>query len=74
MPFIIAIIGCILFLWFSPHPEQRYWAISGFIAIVAFAFVIFSFDSFAYPNMWIVFGFITSAAHLDDPDSIPEDG
>jgi hypothetical protein len=41
---------------------------SGFISIVAFAFVIFSFDSFALPNMWIVFGLITAAAHMPDPD------
>ena len=66
--FIIAIIGGILYLWFSPHPEQKYWGMSGFISIVAFAFVIFSFDSFALPNMWIVFGLITAAAHMHDPD------
>jgi O-antigen ligase len=65
--FLIAIIGCALFLWFSPHPEQKFWGISAFLALIVFGFVIFAFDSFALPNMWIVFGLITSAAHLPDP-------
>lgn len=65
--FILAILGCALFLWFSPTPEQKYWGMSGFLALVVFAFLIFSFDSFALPNMWIVFGLITAAAHLPDP-------
>jgi O-antigen ligase len=65
--FLIAVIGCALFLWFSPAPEQKYWGISALLALIVFGFVIFAFDSFALPNMWIVFGLITSAAHLPDP-------
>jgi O-antigen ligase len=67
--FLIAIIGCALFLWFSITPEQKFWGISGFLALIVFGFVIFAFDSFALPNMWIVFGLITSAAHLPDPEN-----
>jgi len=65
--FLMAIIGCALFLWFSTSPEQKFWGISAFLALFVFCFVIFAFDSFALPNMWIVFGLITSAAHLPDP-------
>jgi len=65
--FLLAVAGCVLYLWFSPSPEQKYWAMSGFLAAVVFAFVVFSFDSFSIPNMWVVFGLITAAAHLDDP-------
>lgn len=65
--FLVAILGCALFLWFSPTPEQKFWGISAFLALIVFGFVIFAFDSFALPNMWIVFGLITSAAHLPDP-------
>jgi O-antigen ligase len=65
--FLLGITGCILYLWFSTSPAQRYWGMSGFLALVVFAFVIFSFDSFALPNMWVVFGLLTAAAHLDDP-------
>ncbi len=67
--FLIAIIGCALFLWFSCGPEQKFWGISAFLALIVFGFVIFAFDSFALPNMWIVFGLITSAAHLSDPEN-----
>lgn len=66
--FLIAVIGCVLYLVFSPSFEQNYWGLSGILALIVFAFVVFSFDSFALPNMWIVFGLVTSAAHL--PDSI----
>jgi hypothetical protein len=70
--FLLAVVGCVLFLWFSPSPEQKYWAMSGFLSLVVFAIVVFSFDSFSIPNMWVVFGLITAAAHLDDP-SVPQD-
>jgi O-antigen ligase len=69
--FLLAILGCVLYLWFSPSAEQKYWAMSGFLALVVFAFVVFSFDSFSIPNMWVVFGLITAAAHLEDPPSQP---
>ncbi len=65
--YLLAILGCILYLWFSTSAQQRYWGMSGFLALVVFAIVIFSFDSFALPNMWVVFGLITAAAHLADP-------
>lgn len=67
--FLLAMIGNLFYLWFSPAPEQKYWAVSGALAIFVFAFVIFSFDSFALPNMWVVFGMITAAARLEDPPS-----
>jgi len=65
--FLLAVVGSLLYLWFSPSSEQRYWGVSGALAIFVFAFVTFSFDSFALPNMWVVFGMITAAARLDDP-------
>lgn len=70
--FVVAIIGCALFLWFSPSPEQRFWGLSAFLALIVFGFVVFSFDSFALPNMWVVFGLITAAAHLADPAGSPD--
>ena len=69
--FLLAVIGCALFLWFSSAPEQKFWGISSLLALFVFSFVIFAFDSFALPNMWIVFGLITAAAHLPDPDEHP---
>jgi hypothetical protein len=62
--FVIAVLGCSLYLFFSPLPEQRYWGLAGLFGIAVFATVVFSTDSFAIPNMWVVFGLITAAAHL----------
>jgi O-antigen ligase len=66
--FLLAITGCLMYLWFSPCAEQHFWALGGVLALLVFAIVVFSFDSFALPNMWVVFGLITAAAHIPDPD------
>ncbi len=65
--FLLAIAGCILFLWFTPAPEAKFWSLGGFLGMVVFLIIAFSFDSFAVPNMWIIFGLVTAAAHLADP-------
>jgi len=68
LTFILGIIGCTVYLWYSPTQEQRYWGTAAFLALIVFVFEIFSFDSFAIPNMWVIFGLITAAAHLSDPE------
>lgn len=70
--FILAVAGCAVYLWFSNHSEQKFWGLAAFLALIVFAFLVFSFDSFALPNMWVVFGLITAAAHLPNP--FPEAG
>ncbi len=67
--FIIAVLGCVLFLWFSHGPDQKYWGLSGLLALIIFFLVMVSFDSFAIPNMWVVFGLITAAAHIPEDHS-----
>ena len=62
--FLISIIGSIVFLWFSPHREERFWGIGGVLAFIVFLLSTLSFDSFALPNMWIVLGLITAADRL----------
>lgn len=61
--FLIAVLGCALYLWFSTSRESRFWGIGGVLGMLAFIMVAFSFDSFAVPNMWVMFGFITAAMH-----------
>jgi len=65
--FLLGVVGCWLYLWYSPCTGQRTWAMSGLLALLVFCVVVFSFDSFALPNMWVVLGLITAAAHLPDP-------
>ncbi len=62
--FVTAVAGCAAALWFNMGPEEQFWGIGGVLALIVFSILIFTFDSFAIPNMWIVFGLITSAAHL----------
>lgn len=68
--FTMAIMGCILYLWLASPPEEKFWGLCGFFVMIVFLVVVFSYDSFALPNMWIVFGLITAAAHIANP--VPE--
>jgi len=60
--FLVAILGCALYLWLSQDRGQRYWGTAGLLGVLAFFAAAFSYDSFAIPNMWVIFGLITSAA------------
>lgn len=65
--FIVAVVGCAAALWYNRGQEQQFWGIGGLLSLIVFTILIFTFDSFAIPNMWVVFGLITSAAHFVDP-------
>jgi O-antigen ligase len=62
--FIMAILGCALYLWLSPDSEVKFWGVGGMLSLIAFGLVVYSFDSFAIPNMWVVFGLITAAMRM----------
>jgi O-antigen ligase len=62
--FIMAVLGSALYMWFSPLKEVKFWGNAGLLGLIAFGLVAFSFDSFAIPNMWVVFGLITAAMRL----------
>ena len=61
--FLIALLGCAIYLALSPSAEAQFWGRAGLLGLVVFLFVSFSFDSFSFPNMWVIFGLITAAAH-----------
>ena len=71
LAFLVAILGCVVYMWLSDQSEARYWAVAGLLGMVAFILVAFSFDSFAIPNMWVVFGFITASAHISHQSPHP---
>ncbi len=62
--FLITIIGSVLYLLKSTDIGEKTWGIGGLLALLAFALSTLSFDSFALPNMWVVFGFISAAFKL----------
>jgi O-antigen ligase len=68
--FLVALFGCALFLWFSSDREQKFWGRAGLLGLLAFVVSAVSFDSFAIPNMWVVFGLTTSAAWIFSHPSI----
>jgi O-antigen ligase len=64
MAFIIAVFGCVLYLFFSNAKNEKYWGTAGVLGLLAFMVTAFSTDSFAIPNMWVIFGFATAAAKI----------
>lgn len=66
--FTLTITGSALQLARDPRPQARFWGVGGGLGVLAFLLAAFSFDSFALPNLWVVFGFITAAhAILSSP-------
>ena len=63
--FLLALLGCTLYLLYSSDPAFRYWGRAGLLGLLTFFVASFSFDSFSLPNMWVVFGLITAAAAAD---------
>jgi len=59
--FLLILTAGALYLWLSKDKEERFWGIASLLGIVAFLGDTFSFDSFAVPNPWIMFGMITAA-------------
>jgi hypothetical protein len=62
--FLAGILGCALFLWLSPDAGQKHWGRVGLLGFLAFLASAVSFDSFAIPNMWVMFGLVTAAAWI----------
>jgi len=61
MSFLFSLIGSGIYLWKSKFPEEKFWGIGALLAMIAFFVDSFSYDSFALPNSWVVFGLITAA-------------
>ena len=59
---VLALMG--LYLWRSRNEEERFWGSASLIGMVAFLGDTFSFDSFALPNPWVLFGLTTAAFYV----------
>jgi O-antigen ligase len=62
--FLIGLAGCVYYLFAQASVEGQFWGFAGALGLVAFLVAAFSYDSFALPNMWVVFGLITAAARV----------
>lgn len=62
--FLIAHLGNALYLWLSPHKEEQFWGTAALLGLLGLAVAMFSFDSFALPNLWVLLGLITAACKV----------
>ena len=61
LAFVVANLGCALYLWLSRSKEWEYWGAASLCGLLAFSLSALTFDSFVIPNMWVLFGLITAA-------------
>lgn len=64
LAFIIASLGCAIYLLLSSDPKWRYWGLTSSIGIIAFLISALTFDSFVIPNTWIVLGLSAAATRV----------
>ncbi|HLF91172.1 MAG TPA: O-antigen ligase family protein [Anaerolineales bacterium] len=62
--FLWVVLGEGMSLWLSDDKEQGFWGRAGVLGFVAACLVGFSTDSFATPNMWVLFGLVTAASRI----------
>jgi hypothetical protein len=62
--FVIANLGCALYMWLSRQREWQYWGVASLCGLLAFSLSAVTFDSFVIPNMWVLFGLITAATRV----------
>ncbi len=68
LPFLLALLGSALYLYLSSKPQEIFWGAAGLCLLVAFSVSALSFDSFAIPNMWVVFGLLSAATWAAEHD------
>jgi O-antigen ligase len=64
LAFLAAITGCVIYLMLSRERVGLFWGRAGLLGLISFLPVTLSVDSFALPNMWVVFGLITASAFV----------
>jgi O-Antigen ligase len=64
LAFVIANLGCALYLWLTRQKEWEYWGAASLCGLLAFSLSALTFDSFVIPNMWVLFGLITAATSV----------
>lgn len=62
--FLSVILLEALWLWLGPDADAQFWGRAGVLGFAAALLVGFSTDSFAMPNIWVLFGLITAAGKV----------
>ncbi len=74
LAFLVGVLGCALYLFLGAQPEARFFGQAGLLGLVVFIGVAFSVDSFAVPNMWVLFGLVTAGARVHTRQLVKESG
>lgn len=71
LAFGFGVLAHALSLYLSEDEERRFWGRGAVLGMIAVAIGALSFDSFALPNLWVVFGLITASAWvLGSPQTV----
>jgi O-antigen ligase len=62
--FLAVLLAGSVYLWLSKDEEEHFGGTIAIIGMVGFVVDTFSFDSFAIPNPWIMFGIITATFRI----------
>lgn len=64
--FLLAVLGCAIFLWLTQdrHSDARFLGTAGILGVLSFSVAAITYDSFAIPNMWVIFGLITASTWI----------
>jgi O-antigen ligase len=62
--FLLILTAAAIYLWISKDKEEKFLGIASLLGVAAFLGDTFSFDSFAIPNPWILFGLITASFNV----------
>jgi len=67
--FLFALLVKSFHSWLSKDNEKKFWGAGALLGLIAFLVNSFSYDSFAIPNPWILFGLITASHYsITRPD------
>lgn len=69
--FLVSLTGAGIYLWMSKFSDEKFWGAGSLLAMIAFIVDSFSYDSFAIPNPWVVFGLITAAVTVFTSKVVP---
>jgi len=61
--FLFALLVKSFHSWLSKDKELKFWGAGAILGLIAFLVNSFSYDSFAIPNPWVLFGLITASYH-----------
>ncbi|MFO8036766.1 MAG: O-antigen ligase family protein [Anaerolineales bacterium] len=64
LTFVVVLLAGSVYLWLSKDEEEHFWGTIAILGMAGFIVDTFSYDSFAIPNPWVMFGIVTAAFRI----------